>query len=593
MVLSSKESYLDMTKKEAPAASKVKPMGMFLQDPTVPDLHQDFPFPLDRDFLVGTGSSKFIIRDANENDVPLFNGLDWATADLSFARFAGTELVDNLQFHQVNTFAVLSHTLAFVEKELGHEIVWDSNGPLVVRPHAFEGENAYYYPLPPSLNFGYFTSPFRRAPVWTCLSHDVVTHELGHAILDNLRPLFIYTADKDTNALHESFGDLIAMFSALEHPEVVSHIYAETGGDMHHRSLLTNLAEEFGVGLFGSGEPYLRSALEGPAYDPDFPKEAHARSTIWTAAMYELLSRLVAQAAPKKGKFADFAQFSAALAEAVNWVRGMLLRALHYTAPTSLSMPTLARLIYEADARVFPDDANFREIAQAVFKERKLWDEGLLFDAPDIGSQVKAVRRLGPAALSRLVMQHAGELRIPPLPGLRLLEPRIVTTTRNSDKVEVGGESVVQQIVEHYLEYTFEQIELTSDFATDELVAVAMYGGGTLVMNEDWETQLLITSPEARAEEEDGDAPAGESRALRAWKRARNRFMQHNRSGIRANLAARGQSQSLLNKPVVPGCSMLLRADETGAYRIMRRACNLKEHVNSIRFMDFVKLNDD
>ncbi|MGY1636848.1 hypothetical protein ACI78V_09360 [Geodermatophilus sp. SYSU D00742] len=46
----------------------------------------------------------------------------------------------------------------------------------MIRPHAFEGANAYYDGRSPSLNFGYFRSPIRAATVWTCLSHDIVAH---------------------------------------------------------------------------------------------------------------------------------------------------------------------------------------------------------------------------------------------------------------------------------------------------------------------------------------------------------------------------------------------------------------------------------
>jgi hypothetical protein len=45
----------------------------------------------------------------------------------------------------------------------------------------------------------------------------------------------------------------------------------------------------------------------------------------------------------------DNTAFAAAVVTAIRWVRGMLIRALSYTAPTGFSMPVFARLIYEAD----------------------------------------------------------------------------------------------------------------------------------------------------------------------------------------------------------------------------------------------------
>src|SRR5207244_6718444 len=136
----------------------------------------------------------------------------------------------------VNAFAVAGHSLAFVEEALGREIVWKHGGPLVIRPHAFTEPNATYDPISPSLNFGAFTSPFRRGPVWTCLSHDVVAHELGHAILDSLRPLFLYSEEVDVGAIHEAVGDLLALFSALEHRDLVEQLYRDSGGNMRQPS---------------------------------------------------------------------------------------------------------------------------------------------------------------------------------------------------------------------------------------------------------------------------------------------------------------------------------------------------------------------
>ena len=49
--------------------------------------------------------------------------------------------------------------------------------------------------------------------VFTCLSHDVIVHELTHALLDGLRPHFTIPTQIDVLAFHEAFADLIACFS--------------------------------------------------------------------------------------------------------------------------------------------------------------------------------------------------------------------------------------------------------------------------------------------------------------------------------------------------------------------------------------------
>lgn len=561
-------------------ATDIKEMGMYLQDPSLPKLCANYNFSMTKDYLRGTGSSRVIIRDTDELGTELYPSLPWDTeADLSFDNFEEHGLIDNPQFHQVNTFAVINYALDLIEEEIGHNIVWKDGAALVVRPHAFEGMNAYYDPMNPSLNFGYFTTPFRRTPVWTCLSHDIVTHELGHAVFDTFRPLYIFSPDLDTPALHESFADLMAMFTALSSNRVVKHLYRETHGNMRDPSLVTRLAEEFGQGLFGAGIPYLRSALEGPPYS-QAPKGAHARSTVWTAAIYEILERLVQDryshgfARSTEG----FAQFSAALVEASRWIKGMLLRSLHYTPPNALTMPMLARLMIEADARVFPHDSHFREIAQAVFVNRELWNDSIDLSVSDsnVGKAFQGLEGADPTALARVIMEHADVLRIP-AGSVRLIHPRLITTTRTIDKVKEGESCVIQSITEHYLEFSYEQTELVDSFGM--LVPFTIYGGGTLVMDEQWNAGLLATYPEIFKEY----PPAAEG-VHQAWMRARERFDQIHGEGISKTVAARDELRSLKDRPVVPGCPFVIQRSETGAYRLMRRNCGLHEHVKGVGY---------
>jgi hypothetical protein len=555
-----------------------KKMGMFLQDPSLEKLTDNYHFPLDKDYLSGTGSSRFVIQDTDEYGYPMFPGLNWAAeSDLSFERFEKDGLIDNPQFHQVNVFAVVSRALNLIEEEIGHGFNWKDGAPLIIRPHAFEDMNAYYDPESPSLNFGYFTSPFRRTPVWTCLSHDVVAHELGHAILDSFRPLYVYSPDKDTPALHESFSDLLAMFSALQYPSIVQHLYRETGGDMRHPSLVSRLAEEFGIGLNGVGIPYLRSALEGATY-LNAPKESHARSTVWTAAIYEIMERLVNLDHPDgfPDTFDGFADFVTALVQATRWIKGMVLRALHYTPPNSLSMPMMARLIYEADAQVYRDDSKFRDIAKEVFQKRELWNEQLNLKAPDIGYAFQDLEHADQQTLSFMIMKNAEALRIPP-GALRIIDPRLVTTSRKIDKVKYNSSSEVKTITEHYLEYTYEITQLVNDFFTGEMVPFTVYGGGTLAMDENWNAFLLATNPESYVED-----PAGTEGTLKALKRARNKFDRVHKESIQKTLAARDEQRSIKDRPVVPGCPFVIQKQSTGAYRLVHRCCNLQEHLKGI-----------
>jgi hypothetical protein len=77
-------------------------------------------------------------------------------------------------------------------------------------------------------------------------SPDVVCHELGHAILDSLKPQLFDAASIEVAAFHESFGDMSAILSALQLPSLREGVLAETGGVLHRASRLSRLAEQLG-----------------------------------------------------------------------------------------------------------------------------------------------------------------------------------------------------------------------------------------------------------------------------------------------------------------------------------------------------------
>ena len=560
-----------------------KEMGMLLQDPTLRDdqgeyLHDDYDFSLDQDFLVGTGSSKLIVRDERRNGVSKFPGLDWGapTVGLAYEHFNQRPyerpIRDNPQFHQVNVFAVAAHTLHRFEEALGRELTWRHGGPLVIRPHAMNEMNAYYDYISPSLNFGYYASSLRPETVWTCLSHDIVAHELGHAILDSFRPMFLFSYELDAHALHESMGDLLAIFSALEHKALVKRLYKESDCDMRDPSLISDVAEEFGIGLQGTGSAYLRSALQGIRYDRA-PLEPHARSTVWTAAIYRILSKIVDALVSREIETGrtSFKEFEEAVVKATNLTRAMLIRALQYAPPTGVTMPVLARLIYEADKRLFPDDPEFRDIAKRVFKKRGLWDKNIVLDAPGVGRAFEGFETASAAALAQMVVKHADALRIPLSLGPRILilQPRLVEAERRISTNE-GDERTPESraVVERYLyfSYEFKDMMVVDGPNGPEPVPFVISCGGTLVMDEDFNDVVLVTDPPTLKEDRRED-PARSSLA-----RAADRFRTFNdgRLDIKNKAHAYGGSAFLLERP------------GSGAARLVLRPCNVAEHLRAI-----------
>jgi hypothetical protein len=85
--------------------------------------------------------------------------------------------------------------------------------------------------------------------IFSCESPDVVCHELGHAILDALRPQLFHVASTETGAFHESFGDMTAILCALQIPQMRTRVIAETGGGLNRNSRLSRVAEQLGWGI--------------------------------------------------------------------------------------------------------------------------------------------------------------------------------------------------------------------------------------------------------------------------------------------------------------------------------------------------------
>jgi len=73
--------------------------------------------------------------------------------------------------------------------------------------------NAFYSPEAKGILFGYFaankTNQGRNLPgqcVFTCLSHDIIAHEVTHAVIDGIRAYFTEPTNPDVLAFHEAFA---------------------------------------------------------------------------------------------------------------------------------------------------------------------------------------------------------------------------------------------------------------------------------------------------------------------------------------------------------------------------------------------------
>lgn len=246
----------------------------------------------------GPVSARFAVLDYNADTGTLVPPALW---DRRGARYTGTggepldaSQCDSYQFHQVNTWAVAQSVLDMYEapQALGRPIPWAFGGNrLILVPHAGYDENAYYDRHSKSLQFYYFGAS--GAPTYTCLSHDIIAHEMGHAVLDGIRPFYYQYTSLQTAAFHEAIADITAIVAAILNNPLRRSVGAAGHGALDHENAIALLAEQFGAEVMRTSS--LRNANNDFKMD-DFSAESspHDLSQVLTGAMFEILAGIAA-----------------------------------------------------------------------------------------------------------------------------------------------------------------------------------------------------------------------------------------------------------------------------------------------------------
>ena len=145
-------------------------------------------------------------------------------------------------------YAVAMRVLENFERALGRSLVLKDKKKLRIRPHAFRGANAFFDPESNSVLFGYFNAdlehPGKNLPgqtVFSCLSHDIIAHEVTHAIVFRLREYFSEPTNRDVLAFHEAIADIVAIFQHFTFPEVLKAEIQRGHGDLRSPGPLLDL----------------------------------------------------------------------------------------------------------------------------------------------------------------------------------------------------------------------------------------------------------------------------------------------------------------------------------------------------------------
>lgn len=311
------------------------------------------------------------------------------------------------RFHQQMVYAVASRTLENFDRALGRSLRLDARARrgragqprLRLLPHAFYGANAFYSPSLNAILFGYFRAEAedvgQNLPgqiVFTCLSHDVIAHEMTHAIVDRLRPLFLEPSNVDVLAFHEGFADIVALLQHFSFQDILREHIQRSRLDIRTPTPLVQLAQQFGFAT-GSGEA-LRSALDKPGNRlDDSIDEPHARGSILVAAVFDgffktyqrRIADLVRIATGGTGTLPPgdlhpdlVNRIAAEAAKTAQRVLDMCIRAFDYLPPVDVTFGDFLRAMITADFELVPqDEFDCRGAMIEAFRLRAIYPDGV------------------------------------------------------------------------------------------------------------------------------------------------------------------------------------------------------------------------
>lgn len=342
------------------------------------------------------------------------------------------------RFHQQMVYAVCSNVYATFRSALGRQLTWgfkrkEEPERLCIRPHAFLGQNAYYDERLGELCFGYYRAKEglatdRTLPggfVFTCLSHDVIAHEVTHAILDGLRSNFSIPSGSDVFAFHEAFADLVALFQHFSYKDVVRVAIASSGNKIENAKFLTDLAHQFGH--TSGNKAVLRSAIDTGSpklYDTEL--EHHELGGILVSAVFEAFLTVYKRKTARYIRLASNGlgvlpagelpvELQGVLADQASRLASqflsILIRAIDYCPPVDLRFGEYLRATITADYDLVPDDVwGYREALIDAFLRRNIYPRNVSSLSEDALLWRSTTRPCGPiVALDFAHLQFQGD----------------------------------------------------------------------------------------------------------------------------------------------------------------------------------------
>ena len=498
------------------------PFDVYFQDPLVAERDPELAFDeaiLDWEpgLADGPTSARFAVVDYNSDSDTLAPPARWDPDRLAFVhedRVLDRHAAESPQYHQLHVWAVLQRALRFFEEPsgLGRPVPWGFDGNrLIVVPHAGYGQNAFYDRRSKSLQFYYFDRAGRRTH--TCLSTDIIHHEMAHAVLDGVRPLLIESAAIETAAFHEFVGDITAILILLRNTAFRNKLARRTAGDLSAAENVASIAEEFGREV--GDKPYLRSAANRKTMaDVTGSRSPHEVCQVLVGAMFDIVLALSKHYVEERGRTP-----AQAFWDTIQRMQRMALQPLDLLPPVDVTFRDYALAVLRTEELSDPRDPyGYSELMRGVFVARgilgadeaaELSEQGYLHDRLRLGVFHEVERIAGSrAAAYRFLDDNRRELLLPTDRDV------VVADLYRAQKFTRQARRLPRQTV---LEYVWrEDVSLTERrFARFEARAASLVCGGTLVFDDDgnvvwWSrkpgTAVAAGRGEAAAEAERGTA---------------------------------------------------------------------------------------
>jgi hypothetical protein len=324
-----------------------------INDPTTPDLLVSEPIP-------SVGHLKFAVK-----------GIDFPPKNTN-------------HFRAANCFFTIANCINKTQNILSNPLKkWASCNLLLIDPAAGSDLNAYYDRR--SIRLFYYN--FKNKNFYFADSADVVVHELGHAILDAMRPDFWSVQSLEIWSFHEAFSDILAVFNLMNYDIALEKVLNETNGDLSKSNSASRLAEEIGILLreLTRDKSFLSNCLRDVAVedfkyvDPSMlpsetsndklASECHSFGRVFSNAWYNILIRIY-NLHISKGE---------SQLESIKKARDIAFISLVQAIPLS---PRVVKY-YAAIAKCMINTASskgseYGEIVKDVFKEWNILDEDSL-----------------------------------------------------------------------------------------------------------------------------------------------------------------------------------------------------------------------